>query len=1087
MFRISRLAIILTLSLALLALMHYAGMFSGAALSAGTAAGQTATGDSSRGATGAAGEASFRILLGLTDAESKSWDGSISVKDGKLERLEPWRFDDGDSLQNSSWKIATHRARAFGAQRQQPQQPQAATTQQTAQQPAPQAPQPVPPPQQPAPQAPQSAPQAPQAAPQTARQPAQAAQQPGQPPPQPAQPFVANGIIATFKNLKPNSEVRVKTAQGDFQFRAADIQYGQITKFLDGRAMVDRIPVTMQLTRSRDDQDYPAAAVDAAGNIWIAFMQFSINPKFAGIRMALGEAPKNFSELAEPAGGDQIFLMRYSKGSWSNPIPVSEARGDLYRPAVGIDGSGRVWVCWTANSGANFDLYARPFQGEKGGSTVRLTTDAGPDILPVAATDSAGRVWIAWQAFRHGHFQIHAARQEGDAFSAAIPVAASAANEWNPAIAASPSGQVTVAWDSYRSGNYDVYFRSFDSAGKPGAEQPAANTSRYEAYPTVAYDPSGRLWLAWEESDEAWGKDFGAYETTGIGLYQGRWIRLKVWQGGKAFIPGNLDAVLPGVPDRKVDSNARQSDAHKDPQPDPSLAKNRPTSRIPVIPPRPLNSYPRLLSDRSGRIWLAYRTAHPIWWTALGTVWFENVVSFDGNSWSNPIFLNHSDNLLDNRPALAAGAPGEVMIIRSSDSRQKFDASLRRSDIPAQQFGMRQDPYNNDLYASTIVLGTSVSQARLEAAPGEDPGTNMPAGRSNVRALREYRARVDGVEYRIVRGEFHRHTEISMDAGRDGSIWDAWRYALDAAALDWIGCCDHDNGFGREYSWWTTQKLTDIFLLTGVFTPMFNYERSVAYPEGHRNVIFAQRGVRTLPRLPKVKDDTIAGGAPDTRMLYDYLRHFNGIVASHTSATNMGTDWRDNDPLLEPLVEIYQGDRQNYEMPDAPRSNNEKDSIGGWRPKGFVSLALLDRGYRLGFQASSDHISTHMSYCNLFTTAPTREALLEAFKKRHVYGATDDILADVRSGNHLMGEQFETSDKPSLTVKLMGTAPFAKVHVVKDNRYVYSHEPKTARVEFTWMDTAAQAGKTSYYYVRGEQQDGEIVWVSPMWITYRGK
>lgn len=34
---------------------------------------------------------------------------------------------------------------------------------------------------------------------------------------------------------------------------------------------------------------------------------------------------------------------------------------------------------------------------------------------------------------------------------------------------------------------------------------------------------------------------------------------------------------------------------------------------------------------------------------------------------------------------------------------------------------------------------------------------------------------------------------------------------------------------------------------------------------------------------------------------------------SHTSATLMGTDWRDNDRSLEPLVEIYQGDRMSYE------------------------------------------------------------------------------------------------------------------------------------------------------------------------------
>ncbi|MBK6798923.1 MAG: hypothetical protein IPG76_19585 [Acidobacteria bacterium] len=221
-------------------------------------------------------------------------------------------------------------------------------------------------------------------------------------------------------------------------------------------------------------------------------------------------------------------------------------------------------------------------------------------------------------------------------------------------------------------------------------------------------------------------------------------------------------------------------------------------------------------------------------------------------------------------------------------------------------------------------------------------------------------------------------------------------------------------------------------------------------------------------------------------MLYRYLKYFNGIVASHTSGTNMGTDWRDNDPLVEPIVEIYQGDRQNYEMPDAPRANSAQDSIGGWRAKGFVSLAL-EKGYKLGFEASSDHISTHMSYCNLLVTEPTRQGILKAFQQRHVYGATDDILADVRSGSHLMGDQFETTSPPSLEIKLTGTAPFSKVVIVKDNKYVYSVDPRSATVQFSWRDERAEAGKQSYYYVRGEQQDGELVWVSPMWITYKKK
>jgi len=297
--------------------------------------------------------------------------------------------------------------------------------------------------------------------------------------------------------------------------------------------------------------------------------------------------------------------------------------------------------------------------------------------------------------------------------------------------------------------------------------------------------------------------------------------------------------------------------------------------------------------------------------------------------------------------------------------------------------------------------------------------------------------------------------------------------------MDWGGCCDHDNGAGREFSWWIEQKLTDAYKLGDRYVSMFAYERSVKYPEGHRNVVFPTSGIRPLPRLPMSPENAHNMHAPDTRMLYDYLKHFGGIVASHTSATGMGTDWRDNDPMVEPIVEIYQGDRQNYEMLGAPRSKTVAPTH-----LGFVSYALK-KGYRLGFQASSDHISTHMSYCNLWVTEPTRQGIMEAFKKRRIYGASDNILADVRCGPHFMGEEFTTSEPPSISVKLWGTADFAKVHIIKDGEYVYSREPKAKTVDFVWKDTGAQRGRTSYYYVRGEQADGELVWVSPMWITWK--
>ena len=108
---------------------------------------------------------------------------------------------------------------------------------------------------------------------------------------------------------------------------------------------------------------------------------------------------------------------------------------------------------------------------------------------------------------------------------------------------------------------------------------------------------------------------------------------------------------------------------------------------------------------------------------------------------------------------------------------------------------------------------------------------------------------------------------------------------------------------------------------------------------------------------------------------------------------------------------------------------------------------------------------------------------MEAFHKRRIYGSTDNILADVRCGEHFMGEEFSVTSDPVLRVHLIGTGEFAKVHVIRDGGVVYMSEPRSREVSFEWRDTAPPAkGGASYYYVRGEQKDGNLVWASPMWI-----
>ena len=166
--------------------------------------------------------------------------------------------------------------------------------------------------------------------------------------------------------------------------------------------------------------------------------------------------------------------------------------------------------------------------------------------------------------------------------------------------------------------------------------------------------------------------------------------------------------------------------------------------------------------------------------------------------------------------------------------------------------------------------------------------------------------------------------------------------------LDWIGCGDHDNGGDREYSWWITQKTTEILHLAGAFfCPMYTYERSCIIPDGHRNPVFAQRGVRTLPRLVDGSGTAMDGlpadaprphFRPTRRCSTVILLQFDGIRASHTSGTDMGTDWATAMPKLSRSWRSFRAAARTTRCPVARRSNTANDSMGGWRPLGFVSL-----------------------------------------------------------------------------------------------------------------------------------------------------
>ncbi len=300
---------------------------------------------------------------------------------------------------------------------------------------------------------------------------------------------------------------------------------------------------------------------------------------------------------------------------------------------------------------------------------------------------------------------------------------------------------------------------------------------------------------------------------------------------------------------------------------------------------------------------------------------------------------------------------------------------------------------------------------------------------------------------------------------------------------------EHNFGIEDEYDWWRSQKAADLYRIGNAFVPLFAYERSVTYPNGHRNIVFSYRGAPVLDVQHYEWAPQAAYRTQGAERLYGYLRRYKGIAMPHTSGTNMGTDWRDWDPEVEPVVEIYQSDRTSYECVDCWRAADPKDpkkQYGGYRPEGFVSEAWK-KGYRLGVQASSDHLGVHAAYSMIVATDNSRESLVEAIRRRHTYGATDNIIIDMRllveEREHLMGDEVASAAPPRFRIHVEGTARLRDVEIVKDNQRIYARQPGEKVVDFEYRDTAVAGEEASFYYVRVRQEDGEIGWGSPIWVS----
>jgi hypothetical protein len=732
-------------------------------------------------------------------------------------------------------------------------------------------------------------------------------------------------------------------------------------------------------------------------------------------------------------------------------IPITTGVREDDHPAI-ASGGGRVWIAWVSFSETelNTQIYARSMEDGKWSEPIVVSESPGDYHKPAVTVDASGAVWIAWPAQVRGNWDIYG-RVLREKWSKTERLTTDAGPDLSPQLAASKEG-VLLVWQGVRKKNLDILYRYFQSRDSNGAvskgswgkEGFVTDNPASDWEPAVAVTPDGAFHVAWDSyrgdydvflrsmSRGAWGPEIPLAASPKLENHAslaadaaGRlWI---AWEAGPEKWAGDsADGGLRAHRDIEI-ACLKDGKLYRAGEAEAALRKLGGERGIQA---------PTIAFGAGNQFRLFFRQPMNTNWLSVGTTtWSEN-------GWSKPEMLLYGEGRIDQKIVTAQAG---TKIIAA------YPAGSSHNTIYARAFDVSQ--------ADLVPPLTSARSLSAKSAP-ERMGRHLLNG------------------YQLVWGDLHRHTDISEDGGIiDGSLLDTMRYAVDAAGLDFIGITDHSRYLPRRYNQWRMQQIADLLYAPGVFSPMHAYERSQYSPWGHRNIVHLNRDYTVVPGSYDIGD---TGVSPDG--LFAALRGKKALSIPHTSAwQNKQVSWDYNDPDIERVVEIYQGLRSTYEYNGAPdpagKAVYEKDS------KNFVWNAL-ERKLKLGFIASSDHRSTHMSFAAVYAKNIDRESIFEGLRSRRTYAATDKILLDFSIAKHIMGEEVELPGTPELIVAVEGTGPIAQIDIIKNGKIVYTKNPESRTARFTFRDDAYR-GEDAYYYVRVIQADKNMAWASPIWVKSR--
>lgn len=301
-----------------------------------------------------------------------------------------------------------------------------------------------------------------------------------------------------------------------------------------------------------DKAKVPSLALDADGNVYVAFsrggnIEISISldggTTFSAPVRALNAqgrdpgAPYRPPRIAvdnqkriyvsapicpappdQPLVNDIYYTVSADKGkTWKGPYLVSEAKTGVESAHATAAGPGDLQVAWLSSVGGRPPVLAFARFGADGKRTSKpaIVSPFPCEKCPPAVTvDGKGNPWVAWRESNHDaaskeNRQIFIASSTDGGRTFAAPARLNSVDSGvadcpleGPALAVTPDGKtLAAAWMDLRSLEKDpnIYW-SFGAPGKLSRDTDPHDDRRYnQSRPTIAVEPDGTVWSAWED------------------------------------------------------------------------------------------------------------------------------------------------------------------------------------------------------------------------------------------------------------------------------------------------------------------------------------------------------------------------------------------------------------------------------------------------------------------------------------------------------------------------------------------------------------------------------------------------------------